>query len=74
MQSETILDLNKTSQALALVQEEVPDLRKFADTYRSENVLMFSNTTVILLFAVVTLARKLFPFLFPVVVYLRTKN
>ncbi|XP_048326058.2 nuclear-pore anchor isoform X2 [Ziziphus jujuba] len=37
LQSETIQELNKTSQALASVQEEVSELRKLADTYRSEN-------------------------------------
>lgn len=38
LQSETIQELNKTSQALALVQEEASEMRKMADTYKSENV------------------------------------
>lgn len=38
LQSETIQELNKTSQALALVQEEASEMRKLADTCKSENV------------------------------------
>ncbi|KAF3448815.1 hypothetical protein FNV43_RR09528 [Rhamnella rubrinervis] len=37
LQSETIQELNKTSQALALVQEEASEMRKLVDTYKSEN-------------------------------------
>ncbi|KAF3456445.1 hypothetical protein FNV43_RR01095 [Rhamnella rubrinervis] len=37
LQSETIQELNKTSRALALVQEEASEMRKLEDTYKSEN-------------------------------------
>lgn len=48
LQSETIQELNKTSQALALVQEEASELRKLADAYKSENVC--NSLLLILLF------------------------
>ncbi|KAJ7982109.1 nuclear-pore anchor [Quillaja saponaria] len=37
LQSETIQELTKTSQALALLQEEASELRKLADAHQSEN-------------------------------------
>ncbi|KAK9278500.1 hypothetical protein L1049_028066 [Liquidambar formosana] len=37
LQSETIQELTKTSQALALLQEEASELRKLADAHKSEN-------------------------------------
>ncbi|KAM7250664.1 hypothetical protein ACFE04_022547 [Oxalis oulophora] len=37
LQSETIQELTKTSQALALLQAEASELRKLADTHKSEN-------------------------------------
>ncbi|KAJ7949034.1 nuclear-pore anchor [Quillaja saponaria] len=37
LQSETIQELTKTSQALALLQEEASQLRKLADSHRTEN-------------------------------------
>lgn len=38
LQSETIQELTKTSQALALLQEQASELRKLADTLKAENV------------------------------------
>lgn len=38
LQSETIQELTKTSQALASLQEEASTLRKMVDIYKSENV------------------------------------
>ncbi|KAE8646121.1 nuclear-pore anchor isoform X2 [Cucumis sativus] len=37
LQSETIQELTKTSQALAAVQEEAAELRKLAEAYKTEN-------------------------------------
>ncbi|XP_022969371.1 nuclear-pore anchor isoform X2 [Cucurbita maxima] len=37
LQSETIQELTKTSQALASLQEEAAELRKLADAYKTEN-------------------------------------
>lgn len=41
LQSETIQELTKTSQELALLQEEASELRKLADAHKSENVCYF---------------------------------
>ncbi|KAH9616173.1 hypothetical protein KSS87_023924 [Heliosperma pusillum] len=38
LQAETIQELTKTSQALALVQEEASELRRTAEAYKSENI------------------------------------
>lgn len=38
LQSEAIQELNKTSQALGLLQEEASELRKLSDAQKSENV------------------------------------
>lgn len=38
LQSETIQELTKTSQALASLQEEASELRKLADALKTENV------------------------------------
>lgn len=38
MQSETIQELTKTSQALASLQEQASELRKLADALKAENV------------------------------------
>jgi len=41
LQSETIQELTKTSEALALLQEEASELRKLANTQKIENVKIF---------------------------------
>lgn len=76
LQSETIQELSKTSQALASVQEEVSELRKLADTYRSENVSMFSHScyTIICSNYVGMEAVSIFIATLPVVLYFRTKT
>ncbi|XP_010260814.1 PREDICTED: nuclear-pore anchor isoform X2 [Nelumbo nucifera] len=40
LQSETIQELTKASQALAVLQEEAAELRKFADSQKSENDIL----------------------------------
>lgn len=40
LQSETIQELTKASQALALLQQEVSDLRKLTDAQKTENVIL----------------------------------
>lgn len=42
LQSETIQELTRTSQALALLQGEASELRKSADAHKSENVIILS--------------------------------
>lgn len=41
LQSETIQELTKTSQALASLQDEASELRKLADACKAENVIFF---------------------------------
>lgn len=42
LQSETIQELTKTSEALASVQQEACELRKVVDVLKTENVLFSS--------------------------------
>lgn len=42
LQSETIQELTKTSEALALLQEEASKLRTLADAQKIENVYSYS--------------------------------
>lgn len=50
MQSETIQELTKTSQALASLQEQASELRKLADALKAENVNIVHAILVSLLF------------------------
>lgn len=50
MQSETIQELTKTSQALASLQEQASELRKVADALKAENVNIVHAILVSLLF------------------------
>ncbi|PIA37605.1 hypothetical protein AQUCO_03000279v1 [Aquilegia coerulea] len=45
LQSETIQELTKTSQALGLLQDEVSKLRKLSDTLKSENGILKDKLT-----------------------------
>lgn len=74
LQSETIQELNKTSQALASVQEEVSELRKLADTYRSENVSMFSHSCFTIVCSNYFGMEAVSILLLVVVLYFRTKT
>lgn len=59
LQSETIQELTKTSQALATLQGEASELRKVVDELKTENVsslsleghILFCPSPVIVLFA-----------------------
>lgn len=63
LQSETIQELTKTSEALALLQEEAAELRKLADALKTENVrplFAFLISSFILLAQMVVLLDKCF--------------
>ena len=50
LQSETIQELTKTSQALDSAQKEASELRKVVDVLKTENVLPLSTAYVIFSF------------------------